>query len=140
MPLRIVANGVVTRSVRDTAAFYREMEKVSSNPKLPAIGDVTHPATQRLQIAVCTQSIAREASPEVRARIIDSSSPGFGFFRLSFESLKSALIDASMLTGRRGRRGVRPVGREHPRLHPDHDGRYRPPRLTSTTKSVAPAQ
>ena len=34
MPLRIVANGVVTRSVRDTAAFYREMERVSRNPKL----------------------------------------------------------------------------------------------------------
>jgi amidase len=66
MPLRIVANGVVTRSVRDTAAFYREMERVSRNPKLPAIGDVTHPCTRRLRIAVCTQSIAREASPEVR--------------------------------------------------------------------------
>src|ERR687883_690698 len=39
MPVRIVANGVVTRSVRDTAAFYREMERVSRNPKLPAIGD-----------------------------------------------------------------------------------------------------
>lgn len=66
MPLRIVANGVVTRSVRDTAAFYREMERVSRNPKLPAIGDVTHPGKQRLRIAVCTQSISREASPEVR--------------------------------------------------------------------------
>jgi amidase len=66
MPLRIVANGVVTRSVRDTAAFYREMERVSRNPKLPAIGDVTHPGSQRLRIAVCTQSIVRDASPEVR--------------------------------------------------------------------------
>ncbi len=66
MPLRIVANGVVTRSVRDTAAFYREIERVYHNPKLPAIGDVTHPVKQRLRIAVCTQSIAREASPEVR--------------------------------------------------------------------------
>lgn len=66
MPLRIVANGVVTRSVRDTAAFYREMERVSRNPKLPAIGDVTHPGKQRLRIAVCTHSISREASPEVR--------------------------------------------------------------------------
>jgi amidase len=67
MPLRIVANGVVTRSVRDTAAFYREMERVSPlNPKLPAIGDVSHPGKQRLRIAVCTHSIAREASPEVR--------------------------------------------------------------------------
>jgi amidase len=67
MPLRIVANGVVTRSVRDTAAFYREMEKVQANPKLPPIGDITGPGTQRLRIAVCTQSITREASPEVSA-------------------------------------------------------------------------
>lgn len=65
MPLRIVANGVVTRSVRDTAAFYREMEKVLANPKLPLIGDITGPGKQRLRIAVCTQSITREASPEV---------------------------------------------------------------------------
>jgi amidase len=56
----------VTRSVRDTAALYREMERVYRNPKLPAIGDVTHPGTKRLRIAVCTQSISREASPEVR--------------------------------------------------------------------------
>jgi amidase len=65
MPLRIVANGVVTRSVRDTAAFYREMEMVRANPKLPPVGDVTGPAAQRLRVAVCTQSITREASPEV---------------------------------------------------------------------------
>jgi amidase len=66
MPLRIVANGVVSRSVRDTAAFYREMERAYANPKLPGIGDVTHSAKQRLRIAVCTESIARDASPEVR--------------------------------------------------------------------------
>ncbi|MCV7279607.1 amidase [Mycolicibacterium flavescens] len=66
MPVRIVANGVVTRSVRDTAAFYREAERVSRNPRLPAIGDVTGPSAQRLRVAVCTQSIAREAGPEVR--------------------------------------------------------------------------
>jgi amidase len=66
MPLRIVANGVVTRSVRDTAAFYREMERVYRNPRLPPIGDVTAPGRQRLRIAVCTHSIAREAGLEVR--------------------------------------------------------------------------
>ena len=42
MPLHIVANGVVSRSVRDTAAFLREAERVYRNPKLPPIGDVTH--------------------------------------------------------------------------------------------------
>ncbi|MGV0742130.1 amidase [Mycolicibacterium sp. XJ870] len=66
MPLRIVADGVLTRSVRDTAAFYREMERVYRNPKLPPIGDVTRPGKQRLRIAVCTQSITRDASPEMR--------------------------------------------------------------------------
>ncbi|WP_283095372.1 amidase family protein [Nocardioides alcanivorans] len=35
MPVRIVADGVVTRSVRDTAAFLREAEKVHRNLKLP---------------------------------------------------------------------------------------------------------
>jgi SAM-dependent methyltransferase len=35
---------------------------------------------------------------EGRARIIDSTSPGFEFFRLSFESLRGALVDAGMLS------------------------------------------
>lgn len=66
MPLHLVANGVVSRSVRDTAAFLREAERVYRNPKLPSIGDVTRPSKQRLRIAVCTQSISRDASPEIR--------------------------------------------------------------------------
>lgn len=66
MPLRIVANGVLTRSVRDTAAFYREAELLQRNPKLPPIGDVTGPGSRRLHVAVCTESIARQASPEIR--------------------------------------------------------------------------
>jgi hypothetical protein len=31
-------------------------------------------------------------------RIIDSSSPGFDFFRLSFESLRGAIVDAGLLS------------------------------------------
>ncbi len=66
MPLHLVANGVLSRSVRDTAAFLREAERVYRNPKLPPIGDVTHAGKQRLRIAVCTKSIVRDASPEFR--------------------------------------------------------------------------
>ncbi|GAB7070160.1 amidase [Mycobacterium hodleri] len=66
MPIRIVANGVVTRSVRDTAAFYREAEKVWRSPKLAPIGDVTRPGRARLRVAVVTKSVKRECSPEVR--------------------------------------------------------------------------
>ncbi|MBU9764515.1 amidase [Mycobacterium sp. TNTM28] len=65
MPLRIVSDGVLTRSVRDTAALYREMEKVYRNPKLPPIGDVSRPGKQRLRIAVCTQSVVHDAGPEM---------------------------------------------------------------------------
>jgi amidase len=66
MPIRIVANGVVTRSVRDTAAFYREAEKVWNNTKLAPIGDITGPGRDRLRIGVFTKSIKSECSPEVK--------------------------------------------------------------------------
>jgi SAM-dependent methyltransferase len=35
---------------------------------------------------------------EGRVRVIDSSSPGFDFFRLTFESLRGAVVDAGLLT------------------------------------------
>jgi amidase len=66
MPIRLVTNGVLTRSVRDTAAFYREAERIWPAPKLPPIGDVQHPGKQRLRIAVITRSLLRECSAEVR--------------------------------------------------------------------------
>jgi amidase len=73
MPVRIVANGVLTRSVRDTAAFFREAERTWRNEKLPAIGDVTHPGRARLKIAVVTRSIERECSPEVKELTLKSA-------------------------------------------------------------------
>ncbi len=66
MPVRIVANGVLTRSVRDTAALYREVEKTWRNPGLPALGDITGEGGQRLRIAVLTRSVLRDCSPEMK--------------------------------------------------------------------------
>jgi amidase len=57
MPVRIVADGVVTRSVRDTAAFLRESEKHYRNLKLPPIGDVTGPGRKRLKVAMVVNSV-----------------------------------------------------------------------------------
>jgi amidase len=65
IPVGIVANGVLTRSVRDTAAFYREAERIWRNPKLAPVGDITHPGRRRLRIAVVTRSVRRECSPEL---------------------------------------------------------------------------
>ncbi|TGD86979.1 amidase [Mycolicibacterium sp. CH28] len=66
MPVRIVNDGVLTRSVRDTAAFYREAEHIWRNRRLPPIGAVTGPGRERLRIAVVTQSVNRQSSPGIR--------------------------------------------------------------------------
>jgi amidase len=67
MPVRIVSDGVVTRSVRDTAAFYREAEHVYRALSLPPVGDITRPGRKRLRIAFNTSGVpgGTGASPEV---------------------------------------------------------------------------
>jgi amidase len=67
MPLRIVVDGVLTRSVRDTAAFLREAEQRHRVRGLAPIGDVTGPSTDRLRVAFFTEAAGRTASPEVEA-------------------------------------------------------------------------
>ncbi|EUA00256.1 methyltransferase domain protein [Mycobacterium kansasii 824] len=39
-----------------------------------------------------------EVRGEGRARVIDSATPGFDFFRLSFESLRDAVVDAGLIS------------------------------------------
>jgi amidase len=51
MPLQIVYEGVLTRSVRDTALFYAEAEKFYRNPRLPELGHVKNASKLRLRIA-----------------------------------------------------------------------------------------
>ena len=65
MPIRLGVNGVLTRSVRDTAAFLREMERAWPARALPAVGDVRDPGRRRLRVAVFTRSLVRECAPEV---------------------------------------------------------------------------
>lgn len=57
MPVRIVADGVVTRSVRDTAAFLRESERVYRRLSLRPVGDVRAPGKKRLRVALVLDSI-----------------------------------------------------------------------------------
>jgi len=65
MPVRIVSDGVVTRSVRDTAAFLREAEKVYRALHLPPVGEITRPGHQRLRVALNTAGLDRGADAEV---------------------------------------------------------------------------
>ena len=66
MPVRIVSDGVLTRSVRDTAAFLREAEKVYRALQLPPVGDITRPGRGPAADRRSTPPASgRPASPEV---------------------------------------------------------------------------
>lgn len=57
LPIRIVCEGVVTRSVRDTATFFAGAEAHFRNRKLPPIGQVTGPNRARRRIGLVVDSI-----------------------------------------------------------------------------------
>jgi amidase len=65
MPVRIVSDGVLTRSVRDSAAFLREAERVYRDLRLAPVGDVRGPGRARRSVDVLTDGIDVTASPEV---------------------------------------------------------------------------
>ncbi len=61
LPLDIVCDGVITRSVRDTAHFYAEAERHFTSRKLLPIGLVEGPSKTRLRIGMVLDSV--EADP-----------------------------------------------------------------------------
>jgi amidase len=73
MPVRIVSDGVLTRSVRDTAAFLREAERVYRDLSLAPVGDVTRPVRARRTVAVLTDGIGVSASPEVEKLTLETA-------------------------------------------------------------------
>ncbi|MBT2442776.1 amidase [Streptomyces sp. ISL-36] len=56
LPLDIVSDGIVSRSVRDTAAFLAAAETYWRNPKLPPLGLVEGPSGRRLRIGFLLDS------------------------------------------------------------------------------------
>jgi len=52
LPINLVSEGVVSRSVRDTAAFVHALERNWRNPSLPPIGRVTGSSSRRLRIGL----------------------------------------------------------------------------------------
>ncbi|MGN6251631.1 MAG: amidase [Marmoricola sp.] len=57
LPLNMISEGVVSRTVRDTAAFVAAAERVWRNPALPPIGQVDGPAPRRLRVGLITGSV-----------------------------------------------------------------------------------
>lgn len=74
LPINIVAEGVVTRSVRDTAMFYFGAEQYYRAPKLPAIGLIEGPAKRRLRIGLVVDSITGYATcADTRATVEEAA-------------------------------------------------------------------
>lgn len=70
MPVRIVTDSVLARSVRDVATFYGEAEKSYRNRTLPAIGHVDRPLHRRLRVGLMLDSpVAPSTDPQVRVLV-----------------------------------------------------------------------
>lgn len=73
MPINLVSEGVLTRSVRDTATYFAAAERHWRNPKLPPVGLVEGPARRRLRIGVIADSVTgTETCPQTRAVLDDT--------------------------------------------------------------------
>jgi len=64
MPVQVVADGVVTRSVRDTAAYLRETERLAPHRRLRPVGDVTGPGRPGLRVGMVVDSIVATSDAE----------------------------------------------------------------------------
>lgn len=79
LPIDLISDGVVTRSVRDTASFFAEMEKQYKSNKLPELGLISHANEKRLKIAVVIDSLQTQTDIETRnivlktAKILESN-------------------------------------------------------------------
>lgn len=72
MPVDVISNGVVTRTVRDTAHFLRAAEEHRPAPGLPPVGLVEGPSDRRLRIGLVLDSITdTPTDDETRAAVLD---------------------------------------------------------------------
>lgn len=73
LPINIVSDGVVTRSVRDTANFYSGAERYFHNPKLPPVGRVEGPSSRSLKIGLVIDSINGHPTDAITREAVEST-------------------------------------------------------------------
>ncbi|TEA02469.1 amidase [Mycobacteroides salmoniphilum] len=72
-PVKIVADGVLVRSVRDCARFFEAAELHYRNPKLTPIGRVDRPVQRRLRIGLCMDSPFTPATDTATRQAVNSA-------------------------------------------------------------------
>lgn len=73
LPINIISEGVVTRSVRDTANFFDQAESYYRNPKLPAIGRIEGPSGRPLRIGLVLDSINGHETDEITRQTVEAT-------------------------------------------------------------------
>lgn len=74
LPVNIVGEGIVSRSVRDQAVFFAGMEKTWRNRKVPPVGLVEGPVKRRLRIGLVLDSITGNPTcAETRATVEETA-------------------------------------------------------------------
>lgn len=74
MPIDIVSNSVLTRSVRDTAAAFAAFERIAPAAKLEPIGHVQGPSVQRRRIGLVVDSpLAPNSDADTRQTVRDAA-------------------------------------------------------------------
>ena len=71
LPVNLVTQGVLTRTVRDTAYYFAEAERLYAPAGLPPVGMVVRPEQRRLRFALYTDAIAGlPVDPRVRDAVV----------------------------------------------------------------------
>jgi amidase len=69
LPIDLITDGVVSRSVRDTAVFFAEAERHHRDTRLPPLGLVEGPGTRPLRIGVVLDSPTATTDPQTRGTV-----------------------------------------------------------------------
>lgn len=78
LPVNLVCEGVVTRTVRDTAHYLAAAERFRPNPAMAPVGLVEGPSPRRLRVGVVRADVlGRPAHPDVLAAV-DSAASALG--------------------------------------------------------------
>ncbi len=73
LPVKIVFDGVLTRTVRDTAAYYREADLRYRSSKLKPLGDTNRPNTRPLRIGTFTATPTGAVLDAPTQRVFDET-------------------------------------------------------------------
>ncbi|MCD1648606.1 amidase [Marinobacter adhaerens] len=73
LPINIISEGVVTRSVRDTANFLEQAEAFYRNPKLPPVGKIEGPSRRALKIGLVLDSINGHKTDDITRQTVEET-------------------------------------------------------------------